>query len=229
MNKPPGSQVQVWIAREQQLAGDHYESVLSDDERLRWQRLRMPADRNRFLQARMLVRSVLGAVLGIEPAVVAFTAGPHGKPQLATGGWQFNLSHTRGLLVLAVSRERAVGVDVEAIDRRVEMLALSKRFFAAQEHDALLDLDGDAQRERFFALWTLKEAWLKARGLGLRVPLDDFRFTFNGKQPLIAFGPQLDEDPKGWQFRTYARERFRIALAVQGVSGVDVQLRDWKP
>jgi 4'-phosphopantetheinyl transferase len=111
------------------------------------------------------------------------------------------------------------------------MLALSARFFTSGEHAALQELSGSAQRERFFALWTLKEAWLKARGLGLHIPLDDFSFSFAGKLPQIGFGPQLDERPEDWQFRLFVAESFRIALAVQcdAVLPLQVDVQHWEP
>src|SRR5690606_35000212 len=88
----------------------------------------------------------------------------------------FNLSHTRGMAVLAVTRAGEVGVDVESVQRRVELLALSERYFAASEHRRIAQLSGPAQREQFFRVWTLKEAYLKACGLGLRIALDSFAF-----------------------------------------------------
>lgn len=218
-------QLQLWICPlngvwDQSLL-ERYASLLNADERARWQRFVYPADRQSFLIARALVRSVLGGLLGeADPAALQFTHNSHGKPGLpAVGGsapLQFNLSHTDGLVVLAVSKQARLGVDVEPVTRKVEMLALSARFFSMQEHQELLELGEHEQRERFFALWTLKEAWLKARGLGLHIPLDDFSFGFADRTPQIAFGPQLDEDPAAWQFRVLNYgEQFRIALAVE--------------
>src|SRR5690606_20730670 len=97
-----------------------------------------------------------------DPAALQFRRLPQGKPELAgadSGKLHFNLSHTDALLVLAVSRSHVVGVDVEAITRKVELLALAQRYFAAHEYEELREMDDGAQRERFFALWTLKEAW----------------------------------------------------------------------
>jgi len=125
----------------------------------------------------------------------------------------------------------ALGVDVESIMRKVELLALSKRYFAQQEHAELQELEGLEQRERFFALWTLKEAWLKARGLGLHIPLDDFSFSFAGEHPRCSFGPQLDDRPEEWQFRLLREDSFRIALAVNAGTNMplQVEMRRWTP
>jgi 4'-phosphopantetheinyl transferase len=134
------------------------------------------------------------------------------------------------MLVLAVSRTHAVGVDVEALTRKVELLALAQRYFATHEYEDLRDLEDSAQRERFFTLWTLKEAWLKARGLGLQIPLDDFSFNLAGKHPVIEFGPQLSEKSEEWQFRLLAQDQFRIALAVHCAVGqpLQVQTNAWQ-
>ncbi len=227
-----GNQVQLWLAPVAPAYDaallTRYESLLNPEERARWQRFIYPADRQRFLVARACVRMVLADCLGhSDPAALQFTQTPHGKPELAgphAKTLHFNLSHTDGMLVLAVSRTHVVGVDVECLTRKVELQALSQRYFATQEHEELQDMDGAAQRERFFALWTLKEAWLKARGLGLRVPLDDFSFCFAGKHPVIEVGPQLDERPQEWQFRLLSREQFRIALAVNVASAQPLQV-----
>jgi 4'-phosphopantetheinyl transferase len=230
--------VQLWLApvapayEAAQLAA--YETLLNDTERARWRRFLYAADRQRFLVGRAFMRTVLAECLGHEnPAGLEFACGPHGKPELSglhAGRLHFNLSHTDAMLVLAVDRRHAVGVDVEAVTRRVEILALAERYFAAHEYEELRDLDAPAQRERFFALWTLKEAWLKARGLGLRIPLGDFSFSLAGKRPAIAFGPQLDESEDAWQFHLLRRDEFRIALAVQcpAAHPLPVQTREWR-
>jgi 4'-phosphopantetheinyl transferase len=224
MQMPSDDQVLLWIspvpAQPEAALLERHAALLDDTERARWQRLVRVEDRQRFLLARGLVRTVLAGLLGEgDPAALRFTHNAHGKPALAAskGGQplEFNLSHTDGLLVLAVSRGLALGVDVEALGREVDMLALSARFFSSREHAELQELAGGELRERFFALWTLKEAWLKARGLGLHIPLDDFSFNFAGKLPVIAFGPQLDCKPGDWQFRLLQHGQFRIALAVQ--------------
>lgn len=221
MDSKADNRVQLWLAPvaatydAARLAA--YESLLSADERARWLRFHYAADRQRFLVGRAFMRSVLGDCLGQQPAALQFEQVPHGKPVLAghdRGKLQFNLSHTDELLALAISRRHAVGVDVEAVTRKVELLALAKRYFAAHEYAELAELDAAAQRERFFELWTLKEAWLKARGLGLHIPLDDFSFSFAEPNPVIEFGPQLDGRPQDWQFFLLARAQFRIALAV---------------
>jgi 4'-phosphopantetheinyl transferase len=210
-----------------------FETLLDAGERARWQRFRFPEDRERFLVGRAFLRTVLATTLGRDdPAALQFATATHGKPELAgvdAGKLHFNLSHTGTMLVLATSAHHALGVDVEALSRTVDLLPLAQRYFTQQEYDELRSLHGTAQRERFFTLWTLKEAWLKACGLGLRVPLDSFSFALSGAHPQIVFGAQHDDRPERWQLRVFARDEFRIALAVEAAVGLplDVRLREW--
>jgi 4'-phosphopantetheinyl transferase len=241
MKMPADNQVLLWVtpvdASYSTELLQRFAALLDPVETGRWQRFMQAQDRQRFLLARGMVRSLLAALLGeSDPASLRFTHNAHGKPALAatpgkTPPLQFNLSHTDGMLVLAVSKSMALGVDVESIERKVDLLALSARYFSACEHAELEELQAPEQRERFLVLWTLKEAWLKARGLGLHIPLDDFSFSFGGKGPEISFGPQLAEEPGDWQFRLLRQDKFRIALAVQCSAGVllQVNMQRWAP
>lgn len=236
-----GMTLDLWLAPEPvELApalAASWAALLSADEQLRWQRFAREEDRNRFLLVRALVRRVLAQELRLQPQDLLFKADTHGKPHVMIPGGKplhFNLSHTRGLSVLALSRQAEVGVDVEAQGRQVELLALARRYFATSEILALEDLAAEPQRELFFALWTLKEAWVKAKGLGLRVPLDEF--SFHGPGLVLAANssaaaqsaepgapgaaaielhcdPQLLEEPANWSFRVLHHGAFRIAVA----------------
>lgn len=229
--------VELWLAplashyAAAQLA--EFEALLDAGERARWQRFRFAEDRLRFLVGRAFLRGVLAATLGRrDPAALQFVTTAHGKPELAgndAGLLHFNLSHTDAMLVLATSRTHAVGIDVEAVTRNLELLPLAQRYFAPQEYNVLRLLDADAQRERFFVLWTLKEAWLKACGLGLRVPLDSFHFDLAGAQPAIAFDHRHDDSPQRWQFHVLSRGQFRIALAIacDSAAPVNIHTRVW--
>ena len=229
--------VELWLAPlaenydAAQLA--EFEALLDAGERARWQRFRFAKDRLRFLLGRAFLRKVLAAALGQrDPAALQFVTTGHGKPELAgadIGKLHFNLSHTGEMLLLATSRRHALGVDDEALTRDVALLPLAQRYFARQEVDDLQWMGQAAQRERFFTLWTLKEAWLKACGLGLRVPLDSFRFDLSGAQPVIVFGPQHDDSPERWQFHVFTRDEFRIALAVDCTERrLTVRLHEWR-
>src|SRR5690606_5343924 len=120
------------------------------------------------------------------------------------------------------------------MQREIDHLPLAQRYFATREVVALEALSGAAQRELFFAQWTLKEAWVKAKGLGLRVPLDEFSFELPGAEPpgiTLHCDPQLLEDPAGWSFRLLQRDRFRIAVAAAypAAAPLHLQVHDAAP
>jgi len=239
-----GITIDLWLAADPvelapALAAD-WASLLSDDERGRWQRFAREEDRQRFLLVRALVRKVLARQLGLYPQALRFTADVHGKPRLHTTAVgttpHFNLSHTRGLSVLAITGAVELGVDVEAVERPVDLLALARRYFAVSEVQALEAAAPAVQRELFFSLWTLKEAWVKAKGLGLRVPLDEFSFEGPGLLPTpggnadqnsitLQCAPHLGEQPCDWNLRLLQHGSFRIALAAACPVAQPMQLR----
>lgn len=220
------SGIHLWIARQGEALPaaqqERWLALLDDGERQRWQRFRQARDRHSFLLGKVLTRSVLAGYLGQAPQALVFGCDDYGKPRLleqaGTPPLLFNLSHTQGMAVLAVSDGPEPGIDVEAFARKVEARALARRYFSAPEVAALEALDGMALQERFITLWTLKEAWLKAKGLGLREPLDAFRFEIDGPAPTVLFSSLLEEDPTQWQLRLYRQDGFCIALALHASS-----------
>jgi 4'-phosphopantetheinyl transferase len=196
-----------------------YAALLSHEERLRWQRFVFAADRNRFLLARALVRTVLGDYRGVAPKELEFSVDAWGKPRLlslphAAAPLHFNLSHTSGMAVLAVSRQAPVGVDVEEVTRVADAEALTARYFAPEELRELQSLPPSERQGYFLWLWTLKEAYVKALGLGLRVPLDSFAFTLRGDE--IGFLRRAGQGAEETMcLRSLVlRTRHRVGLAV---------------
>jgi 4'-phosphopantetheinyl transferase len=224
--------IHLWLARD---AGTldtglaaRYAALLSAAEQARWQRFIHADDRERFLLTRALARTVLAQYVDEpDPARLVFTANDHGKPALVdVPAVNFNLSHTKGLVALAVTRSGEIGVDVEAITRRTEMLKLAARYFSAVENRELLELPPQLQRERFFRLWTLKEAYVKAKGLGLRIPLDSFSFDFAEGGPAITSIDTPGDDSRRWHFRCIEHlQDFRIALALELPEHDNIELR----
>lgn len=155
------------------LAHDPGAGLLSPAERARAARFVRPADAVAYRAAHAGLREILGAITGQAPAALAFEISAQGKP-LLPGGPAFNLSHSGGWAALAVAPV-AVGVDIEA-ERPVEP-EVATRFFSAAEQAALAPLAGAAWRQAFFRIWTRKEAFVKALGLGLSHPLDSFDVT----------------------------------------------------
>jgi 4'-phosphopantetheinyl transferase len=194
---------------------------LSDDERERHARFRFEEDRDVYLVAHALTRRALGQVAGVAPNQLSFQVGEHGRPEIAgpSGALalRFNLSHTRGLVACAVALGHDVGVDVERIDREVALLGVARHVFSERENAGLLSLSGSAQRLRFFELWTLKEAYVKAIGKGLAAPLKSISFLPEPNDPVaVHFAEQTLGDPSAWCFRRHEPgPGHRLAVAVR--------------
>jgi 4'-phosphopantetheinyl transferase len=198
-------------------------AILSPGERERAARMRVPAARDAWLLAHALARKALAREAGVAPEVIELAAGARGKPEVAgpaaARALRFNLSHTDGLAAVALARGAAVGVDVEARDREIDALALAARFFAPAETDALRALDGAARRARFVALWTLKEALLKALGVGIAGGLARAAFDAAADPPRLLPG-ELAGEPARWQLELHApTSRHVLALAVERAPG----------
>lgn len=159
-----------------------YHELLSDKERARHDRYRHDRDRNLHLTARLMTRTILSRCEpGVAPREWTFRPGPHGKPEIAgpemqSGRWHFNVTHTEGVVVLAVAEGSPVGVDVERIDRPSNFEGLARRFFAPEEAAVIAAADESQRAALFYRIWTLKEAYVKAIGKGLAHPLDAFWF-----------------------------------------------------
>ena len=206
-----------------------YRALLSDDERGRHDRFRFERDRHHFLVAHALVRTTLARCTGRDAASLRFTIGERGRPELDTAGddpgVRFNLSHTLGKVVVAVTRENDVGVDVERM--RDVNLGVAEKHFAAAEVAALRALPAGQQESRFFAYWTLKEAYIKARGMGLALPLDGFAFDLDAAGGAGEMGfsvrPDLGDRAEEWSFCLLdAGPEHRAAFAVRCGAGKTV-------
>jgi len=147
--------------------------LIDDQERIRAARFRFARDAAHFIARRARLREIVAARTGEAPDRLSFAHGPHGKPVLANGALHFSLSHSHGLIMLAIAPVE-VGCDIERIDPDLEWQPLAERFFSPRERRALLDLPDAQARRAFFDCWSRKEAYVKAIGLGLSYPLDAF-------------------------------------------------------
>jgi len=154
--------------------------TLADEERTRAARFRNDADQRRFTVARGVLRAIMASYLGVPSSAVRFAAGIHGKPELAPPDSgdapcrdiTFNVAHSGELALYAIARRRQVGVDIERVDATTDIEALGRRFFSEAEQSSLRSLEGQRRRAAIYRSWTHKEAYLKARGVGLLLPLD---------------------------------------------------------
>lgn len=191
---------------------------LSQDEQTRARRFHFPVDSARFALCRSTLRRLLADATGTPPLDLHFAEGPHGKPFLRglANAPHFNLSHTRGLAVIAISQPHELGVDTEASDRPVNALELARRVFTPREIATLEPLEGPPLTERFFRYWTAKEAFLKATGRGLA--LDPRKLetslpeTEHGLGSFRCTDAEIDTDR--WRLHElHEVPGFRIALA----------------
>lgn len=228
---PAPGEMHLWLAEADPPRPDpqgpaRYEDWLSADERERWRRFRFARDRDRYLLARGLQRSVLSRyVPPRHESTWRFEPNAHGRPFICAeqqlqghAPLHFNLSHTRGLVVLAVACTHEVGVDVEPLDRDGPHLKMADRFFAPSEAEALRALVGAAaHRDRFIELWTLKESYIKARGMGLALPLDSFAFGLDMADQIgFRTWPSAADESKGWRFGLLEYgNTHRVALALR--------------
>lgn len=172
--------------------------LLTQEERDRVARPSLQGRRREILMTRMLVRTSLSRYAVVEPTEWRFGMGERGRPfilhPLLSSGLDFNLTHTEGMILCLVAPQADIGVDVEYLPRRNDATAIAKHYFAPQEQGGL--------PERFFDYWTLKEAYIKARGKGMSLPLDGFWFDLAGEEPTISFDRRIPDDPALWRFQT---------------------------
>lgn len=222
------SEVHLWFAEPEALVGeqallDSYRQLLCPEEAAQQQRFMFERHRLQYLVSHALVRTTLSRYGALDPQDWTFRKNDHGRPDVDNAGYQqliFNLSHTDGLVVCAVTTRHALGVDVEDRQRNTRTAEIADRFFSPSEVSALRRLPQREQRERFFLLWTLKEAYIKARGLGLALPLDKFSFDVDGGDSItIAVEPPIVDDVDAWQFFSFCPNgRHRCSLAVKLVA-----------
>jgi len=178
-------------------------STLSDDEVRRAGRFHFEHDRRLFVASRALVRRALSRYLNVEPAAWRFETNSYGQPHIVSPVegkmLRFSASHTDGLVMCVVANNRDVGGDVERL--RACPLDVVDCFFAPVEAKAIWALSGKERLERFLTYWTLKESYVKARGLGFSIPPNRFAFHLNDYPfPRIEIDPALDRRASGWRF-----------------------------
>ncbi len=165
---------------------DRFYATLAPDERARAARFRFPEHRERFIAAHGALRDILSRYLNLPAGQLAFSTTPHGKPTLTAPdhAWlQFNLSHSGDLALVAVTRDHPVGIDVEQMLPPENYPRLVEQFFSANENAAFLALPESKRAAAFFAGWTRKEAYVKALGTGVSLPLDHFDVTMDPDAP----------------------------------------------
>ncbi|HEY1891935.1 MAG TPA: 4'-phosphopantetheinyl transferase superfamily protein [Steroidobacteraceae bacterium] len=200
--------IDLWCTYISEIGDDslwpRYDALLSADERARQARFRFAKDQLRYMVTRALARTVLSRYAAVPPQDWVFSAGAHGRPAISAPRdvppLEFNISHAADLVMLGVTTGRTLGLDTESIEARAAQIDGLDRYFAPEESAALLALPPPERRRRFFELWTLKESYIKARGMGLAIRLDAFRFELTGERGLMLhMRSELGDSPERWR------------------------------
>jgi 4'-phosphopantetheinyl transferase len=183
--------------------------VLDAEELARRDRFLFERDRRTYVISHAFLRDVLSRYVDVAPTAWKFSRTDHGRPEIdapaAARSLRFNLSHTRGGALVGVVEQCDLGVDIESAARETSCVELADRYFSPSEVAELHRLPVERQRARFFEYWTLKEAYIKARGLGLAIPLDRFSYHLVEGEPIaISFAPGFDDEPGPWQFARWS-------------------------
>jgi 4'-phosphopantetheinyl transferase len=204
------------------------QQLLAADERERANRFHFEKDRRHFIVARATLRTLLGRYLKKEPAQLRFSYSDYGKPSLKlepaqpTQRLRFNLAHSGGLAVLAFTEIGEIGIDLEQLRAEFTGDDIARRFFSATEVARLDRLSGDARFLAFFNCWTRKEAFIKAKGIGLSLALDQFDVSLAAGDEPAVLRTAWDESEAGrWSLRA-------LELGMDYVGAVAVEAHDWQ-
>ena len=203
-------------------------STLSVEESQRAARFHFPEDRTRYIIAHSSLRNILSRYLNCDPDQLNFSTNEYGKPALDSHNLEFNLSHSGDFALIAVSGEQKVGVDVERIRPDMEIESMARRFFSPDEVSDLMTLPPEEREVGFFNCWTRKEAYIKAQGLGLSLPLDSFDVSLTSNEPAILRTTRPDpKETAQWTLVSLDVEsNYRAAVAVE-MQGVEFRLWDF--
>ncbi len=199
---------------------------LCPEELERARRFHFSRHRTRYVIAHGALRGILSRYVQIAPSEVRFRHNAHGKPFLATGSIQFNLTHSHDLALVAVTSNRKIGVDVEWIRQDIEYEQIARRFFSPIEAERLNRCPESERPSAFFHCWTRKEAWIKAKGQGFSIPLDRFHVSVDPQLENIALTVDQDEesDTQWMLCRLAPHDAYAATVAVEGM---EMRLRLW--
>ncbi len=208
-------------------------AMLAEDERARGERFRFPHDRRRYIVAHGALRLILSRYLGCPPQAIRFQHNPYGKPALAPDGQaraaplHFNLSHSDELALIGLALHSQIGVDVEHIRPELGDEHIAERFFSPREVATLRSLPASEQLQAFFRCWTCKEAFVKARGQGLSLPLDRFDVSVAPWQPAALLSvADIPAEALRWSLHTLIpAPGYTAAIAIEGH---DWRLETWE-
>jgi len=206
--------------------------LLSQDERQRAMRFYRPADRDRYVVGRGILRKILSAYLALAPDELRFVYNEYGKPFISDdqnrGALSFNLSHSNGMALYAVTRGRVVGIDIEYIREDFATLEIAEHFFSKDEVAALKSLPTDQRTIGFFNCWSRKEAFIKAKGMGVSYPLDRFTVSLAPGEPpaLLKVDDDMLEAPRWKMYELKPGASYAAAL-IAAEPPITLKQRHW--
>lgn len=223
----PGT-VHLWRAKllcsENQMAD--CESVLSPEEMANAKRFIKQSDQIKFMVSKAMTRKVLSRYLNCTPEKIVFHIGEHGKPFIAETDLQFNVSHAGDYFLLGVTLKNKIGVDIEHEKKAVDYVGIAERFFALSEYETIAQLPVAKQKAAFYRCWTLKEAFIKATGLGLSFGLSNFEVDAieRGDQSKLLRVNGKAADAQAWTLLSIALPNLSGYFAAVAVEGTNHQL-----
>jgi 4'-phosphopantetheinyl transferase len=224
----PG-EVHLWLFNLDQPAQPHpdWERLLSNEEIIRSERFIADSDRKRFIARRGILRQLLGHYCGVDPAGVSYQANPNGKLSLSHLPIAFNISKSENRIAYVFTLLKCAGVDIEQVRPLPDLSLLAKRCFSQQELAGLAGLPQSLQLEAFYHTWTQKEAFIKAKGLGLSQPLKDFSVSVDPTKPgrLISI-TGCPNEPSEWKMTCFKPEAdWRVTVCVRTEKDINVLLK----
>lgn len=229
----------LWLAYPDDLldegVADACKALLSDEELARAARFKFDRNRRESIATRALARTALSHYHPRPPREWRYLLNAHGKPsadpEVASGsGITFNMSNAPGLVVCLVADGAEVGVDVEPLSRAEQIMKVAPEVFSAAELAQLEMLNGAEKLDRAVSLWTLKESYIKARGMGLAIPLDKFAFVFGGAERVrLVTDESLNDRAERWQFCVLDHAGHRIAVMAERRAGGELKVWEAHP
>jgi 4'-phosphopantetheinyl transferase len=228
----PEDEVQLWRADLEAIGADEsrWLQMLSSDELTRASRFHFSRDRQRFVAGRALLRTILSGYLRTDAHSLIFSYSKKEKPSLASdqadSGVTFNVSHSGAIALLAFTRRREIGVDVEQVRKDADLEAIARRFFSTGEQNQLAALPAEERGDAFFRCWTRKEAYIKATGDGLSLPLNQFDVSLEVGEANALIATRPDSAEAGnWLLREVsAGAGYMAAVCVRGKGW---KLKNW--
>lgn len=207
----------------------HCQDILDTNECEKLGRFVHAHDSHSYLVSHAMLRSVLSRYADVSPSDWCFSQGPHGRPEIISDDQtrlRFNLTHTPGLAACIVTLDDDCGIDAEKFRDRHNPLGVAKRMFSAPELEQLAQCEGQAFLEYFYEHWTLREAYVKARGIGISFPTRELRFSVEGQQVSVRFDATIDDNEGDWHFQLIRPDATHIAaLALHNSTNANKHIR----